>query len=616
MNLKFKEAQHRINRFSQLGLLYIIALSAIACSLLVGQLLIQRHLATQLADAHLINVAGLQRMLSQRISMSVLSLASDQPTAERQVALGELKEALHRWQAAHESLLHGNDSLGLPGAHSAAVWAMFDAIDDPFDSMYTSGQRIVYALEQDPAIEYEILRPDVRKIIAAQGTFLTGMDQIVSQFDAEARKKVRTLSRLEYALLLISLTVIGLEIVFVFRPTARQVNTTVNQLIHSEQNARQLTKEIGALYGSLEKSYEQLSQVNEPVENPRLYARTDRGGNVIFLSELFTSISGLSSIEPGMRLCDLFRDAGLDDDWMDNMVEQVSEGRTVQSEIFYKGTGGQTLAAAISVVPVYGDKSEVDALLVLGSDITRQKHAERTMRKKNRAEVEKKINQQKFRSVLILEGQEEERKRIAMDIHDGIGQMLTSLKFQIESLETGVGEKNDRKVAEIRQGIKDVIKEVRKVTFNLKPTVLGDYGLQAALNVFIQEIGKLTDIVLDFRTEGSMTYRLPQKVENNIFRIVQEAINNAIKYSKAEKIDVLLQQNENDLIITVSDGGEGFDEKIVESRDVNIDSGRGFFNMYERTEYINGSLEIKSAPGAGTTVRLSVPLRTPAATEA
>src|SRR5690606_23120316 len=121
------------------------------------------------------------------------------------------------------------------------------------------------------------------------------------------------------------------------------------------------------------------------------------------------------------------------------------------------------------------------------------------MRQKNRVAVEQKINQKKLRSVLILEGQEEVRKRIAMDIHDGIGQMLTSLKFQMESMDSGSGEKNTRKLAEIKQGIKDVIKEVRKVTFNLKPTVLGDYGLQAALNVFIQEIGKLTDTTLEDR---------------------------------------------------------------------------------------------------------------------
>src|SRR5690606_5588042 len=147
-----------------------------------------------------------------------------------------------------------------------------------------------------------------------------------------------------------------------------------------------------------------------------------------------------------------------------------------------------------------------------------------TMLLKNKAEIEKQINQQKFRSVLILEGQEEERKRIAMDIHDGIGQMLTSLKFQIESINSKNEQDAERKITEIKHGIKDIIKEVRRVTFNLKPTVLGDYGLQAGLNVFVKEIGKLSDVELIFKAEGEVDQRIPQKIENNIFRIVQEAI--------------------------------------------------------------------------------------------
>src|SRR5205085_1304262 len=124
-----------------------------------------------------------------------------------------------------------------------------------------------------------------------------------------------------------------------------------------------------------------------------------------------------------------------------------------------------------------------------------QKLAEQNMSEKNKAAIEKKINQQKFRSVLILEGQEEERKRLAMDIHDGIGQMLTSLKFQIESIDSSKrADEIQLKLVEIQQLITQVIKEVRRVTFNLKPTVLSDYGLQAALNVFVKEIGKLSDI--------------------------------------------------------------------------------------------------------------------------
>ena len=245
---------------------------------------------------------------------------------------------------------------------------------------------------------------------------------------------------------------------------------------------------------------------------------------------------------------------------------------------------------------------------MMGTDITKRKAAEQNMNLKNRAEIEKKINQQKFRSVLILEGQEEERKRIAMDIHDGIGQMLTSLKYQIESIDLKESARAEQKIVEVDQLIKQVIKEVRKVTFNLKPTVLGDYGLQAALNVFVQEIGKLIDIKLIYKTEGEIE-RLPQKIENNIFRIIQEAINNAIKYSHADAITVTLKESENNLIIKVEDEGKGFDAKLVEARSMNIESGRGFFNMYERTEYVNGHLDINSDPGKGTSVVLTVPVR-------
>ncbi len=616
MNLKFREAQHSLNRFSRLGSLYIVALSVVATVVILGQVLIQMHLRDQLTDSRVVNVAGRQRMLSQSITKYALFLAPDQTEEKRKDIHSKLSASLTRWKISQEGLLHGNDSLNLPGGNSEKVRAMFTAISPHFNTLYTSGSQIDAELNKNLLADYEILKSHIDNIIANESIFLEGMDGIVFQYDAEALAKVTTLSRLEYILIAISLFVILMEIIFVFRPTTQQVNKTINQLIHSEQNAKQLTKEIGALYGSLEKSYEQLSQVNQPTENPKLYAKTDRGGNVTFIAELFSDLSGVDEISPMMRLCDLFTGAKLDDDWMDEIVERVSEGKAWQGEIHFKGKDDSNLSSEITIIPIYREDGEVEELMVLGSDITKQKHAEKTMRLKNRAEVEKKINQQKFRSVLILEGQEEERKRIAMDIHDGIGQMLTSLKYQIESLESNNSEKNDRKITEIKQGIKDVIKEVRRVTFNLKPTVLGDYGLQAALNVFIQEIGKLTEIQLAFRTQGDMTYRLPQKVENNIFRIVQEAINNAIKYSNAEKIEVLLQQNENDFVITVNDEGDGFDEKIIEARDVNIESGRGFFNMYERTEYINGSLEIRSAPGQGTVVRLSVPLKSAATVDA
>jgi signal transduction histidine kinase len=612
MTLKFNpEGKLKFNRFSKLGMWYIMALSVIATVSIIGQFLIQNHLDNQLSDSHVINVAGRQRMLSQRITKCALLLKPVQDSSERVEILDELKGALHLWTISHNGLQSGNDSLRLPGKNSAAIAAMFGRINAHHLAIRQSAATLIMELSKDPDVSYETLGASIDTILENQREFLDGMNLIVFQYDHEAKLKIHRLSTLEYVLLIISIVVIILEILFVFRPTAVQVNKTVNQLIASEKNAKKLSKEIGALYGSLEKSYEELSHVNVPMETPKIYAKTDRGGNVIFISDLYSELTGSTLTTKSVPLKDLFLNSRLNDEWMEEVIDLLSDGHSWQGIIRYQDKNGKDRWVDVMIVPALNELTEVEEWLVLGSDITLQKLAEQNIRAKSKAEIERKINQQKFRSVLILEGQEEERKRLAMDIHDGIGQMLTSLKFQIESIDLKKDENVAKnKLSEIQQLINQVIKEVRRVTFNLKPTVLGDYGLPAALNVFIREIGKLTDIELVYSMEGDTSFRLPQKVENNIFRIIQEAINNAIKYSGASRIEVTLQMTELDLLISVTDNGNGFDEKLVEARSVNIESGRGFFNMYERTEYINGNLDIKSTLGKGTTVILRSPVKT------
>ena len=609
MHLNFdSEAKLSLNRFSKLGMWYALALSIIATVAIVGQILIQSHLTDQLSDSRVVNIAGKQRMLSQNITKTILLLKDAQGVEGRNRLLNHLQTSLELWKVSQDGLLHGNDSLQLPANNSEAITELFAKTNDDFNAVYQSSTNVISLLKGDTLVSSADLQPHIDTILAHEELFLNGMEQIVLQYADEAEEKVSSLSTMEYIVLAISLLVITLEIIFIFRPTSLQVNATVNKLIDSEKNANKLSKEIGALYASLEKSYEQISIVNQPTDNPRLYAKADHGGNVIFIADIFMELSGIKSVSEGMRLCDLFHDMENPDDWMDEIVETISEEKIWQGELHFSDAKQLDCWVEITITPVYNEKNEIDELLVMGTSITHRKAAEQNMNKKNRSEIEKKINQQKFRSVLILEGQEEERKRIAMDIHDGIGQMLTSLKFQIESIDPKEGERAEQKMADVGQLIKQIIKEVRRVTFNLKPTVLGDYGLQAALKVFIQEIGKLTDIELVYKTEGEID-RLPQKIENNIFRIIQEAINNSIKYSEADTIEVTLAEVDDDLIIEVKDRGRGFDTKIVEARSVNIESGRGFFNMYERTEYINGRLNINSDPGKGTRVTLKVPVR-------
>jgi two-component system sensor histidine kinase DegS len=610
MTLKFNtEGKLKFNRFSKLGMWYILALSVIATISIVGQFLIQNHLESQTSDSRVVNLAGTQRYKSQWIVKMSMLLYTDIDHKHFPDKIGTLEQLMGQWKKGHYGLQHGDPELNLPGENSEQVMAMFKDLEPYFQNVYNSAQAIIEFKKHNGKDPHQIDEA-LKTLLDNEFIFLQKMDIIVFQYDKEARLKIGVLSKLEYILLIISIIVIALEILFVFRPTTIQVNNTVNQLIASEKNAKKLSKEIGVLYASLEKSYEDLSQVNLPEETPKLYAKTDRGGNVIFIADLFTDISGktLSTFNGSLR--SLFSGAQFDEDKMEEIIDVVAEGKSWQGIIHFQDKNNKDRWTDVMIVPVVNEQSEIDEWLVMGSDITRQKFAEQNMRDKNRAEIEKKINQQKFRSVLILEGQEEERKRLAMDLHDGIGQMLTSLKFQIESIDTQrSAEDLQLKLADIRELITQVIKEVRRVTFNLKPTVLGDYGLQAALNVFIKEIGKLTDIHMSYRMEGDTSVRLPQKVENNIFRIIQEAINNAIKYSAGTEIEVLLHQGENELSITVQDNGNGFDEKLVEARSMNIESGRGFFNMYERTEYVNGSLRIKSEPGKGTRVILTIPVK-------
>ena len=608
MTLDFNpDGKLTLNRFSKLGAWYISALSIIVIIAIIGQILIQNHLQDQLNDSRVVNLAGSQRYKSQWIVKTVLMLYADIEHGSTAEKTNELKEQLAQWRTAHYGLQNGSNELDLPGSNSEAVSIMFKEIEPYFVRVYESANHII-EYKKGSLSDTIALRKTIDQLMKDEKVFLKKMDDIVFQFDKEARDKVATLSRLEYILLSVSILVIALEVFFVFRPTTMQVNKTVNQLITSEKNAKQLSKEIGALYTSLEKSYEQISNINLPVENPRLLAKADHGGNITLATDLLEEILCAEVAEVGTPLSDVFVGMENAHDWMDDVVDTVSEGNLWQGEVYFRNAKNGECWLDLTITPVYNEQQEIEELLVLGSDLTTRKLAEKNMNVKSRAEIEKKINQQKFRSVLILEGQEEERKRIAMDIHDGIGQMLTSLKFQIESINLKEAAKAESKISEIDQLIKQIIKEVRKVTFNLKPTVLGDYGLQAALNVFIQEIGKLIDIKLIYKTEGEL-YRLPQKIENNIFRIIQEAINNAIKYSETDVVEIFLRQTDNDLTIVVKDAGKGFDPKIVEARSVNIESGRGFFNMYERTEYVNGRLEIVSDPGKGTTVTLSVPVK-------
>jgi len=603
------QTQQQKNEFSKLRIYYVLALSTIALSIIVGQLLVQRHLRTQESDARVINLAGRQRMLSQKISKISLKI-SEWPLEANDDLLKELKLANEEWYENNRNLKNGNDSLLLPILVDEDIESLFAKNDLFFDKIWNASSSVYTILTQKKTVDKNApIKTHIQEILENEEAFLMNMDAIVSRFEYLASEKIIKLKHTEHLLLAISLGIILLEIIFIFLPTTKRVNETLLKLIKSENDAKQMSKEISALYASLEASYERITGITLPVAPPKLIAKTDRGANVLFIAESYRKDFLDTNKRNAHTIAHLLGfDQEAADDFNEQLIDVVANEENWHKELVYHDNTGDKRYMDIHVVPIYNEKQEVDGLQVMAADFTPRRLAEQDMYKKDRAEIEKKINEQKFRSVLVLEGQEEERKRIAMNIHDGIGQMLTSLKFHLASIDPRKMEEAAKKLEDIDVLTKEVIQEVRRVTFNLKPPVLSDYGLVAGLKNLVQEIDRLSENNVIFENHSHFNQRLSSKVENNIYRIVQEAINNAIKYSRSERVEVTIEEVKDILLVIVRDYGIGFEYKQVDI--LHADYGHGFLNMQERAAYINGKLEIESKKGIGTIVKLFVPLVT------
>ena len=190
----------------------------------------------------------------------------------------------------------------------------------------------------------------------------------------------------------------------------------------------------------------------------------------------------------------------------------------------------------------------------------------------------KKHSPQKILTSKILEAQEEERKRIAKDIHDGIGQMLTALKFNIESINIENTAAAIKKIKNLKILSKELIQGVRMATFNLMPPELTDHGIASALQTLTSQLAKLTGKNILFDNKTNFNKRFDSLTETNLYRIVQEAVNNAIKYANSNYILVSINHGKDILSITIDDDGLGFDTDKIKK---NKTKGMGLF-FYER----------------------------------
>jgi PAS domain S-box-containing protein len=281
------------------------------------------------------------------------------------------------------------------------------------------------------------------------------------------------------------------------------------------------------------------------------------------------------------------------------LSQSITRGEVVTDEEveILRGDGTRGVVN-VSSAPVRDSVGNIVAGVVTFYDITERKEAERELaRYAGRLSV---LSQQ------LLKAQEDERRHIARELHDQIGQALTALKINLQALERTVGDPEWRQRLGDSVGIiESTLQQVRDLSLDLRPPMLDDFGLISALRWYVDRQARRTG--LQARLSGEPPHlRLSPERETALFRIAQEAVTNIIRHAQATRIDVTLRQVGGRVELAIRDDGAGFDVRAVGERIAQGQSG-GLLGMQERIELAGGVLSVESAPDVGTTIHVTFP---------
>lgn len=210
----------------------------------------------------------------------------------------------------------------------------------------------------------------------------------------------------------------------------------------------------------------------------------------------------------------------------------------------------------------------------------------------------------------IIKAQEEERRRVARDIHDGPAQTMANIIIQAEICEKLFEKDLDRakeELKELKEIVRGSLKELRKIIFDLRPSALDDLGLEAVVRRSCSEFQEDTGVHTDFRIFGDRM-RMDPSIEVTLFRIIQEALSNIKKHANANNAVIKLEIGGGLVNLVIADDGSGFDLN-ARTAGSEMQDHFGLLSIKERTELLNGTIHIETAPGAGTKIFITIPVK-------
>jgi signal transduction histidine kinase len=279
-----------------------------------------------------------------------------------------------------------------------------------------------------------------------------------------------------------------------------------------------------------------------------------------------------------------------------------SSGSFVRGEeLRFQTSRGERLVRLTCRVRRHANGDAIEHFLGL-EDVTDRRRLESAREEAQRAHADL------VRRMLTL--QEAERRRIAQDIHDDLGQQLTALRLRLEYLGSILESRADLHgaVGSVQESAKKLDQHIDYLLRELRPAGLEELGLLAILRQTIAEWSATFGIEADYRTSGLEGVRFGREVETHIFRIVQEALNNVHKHAAATSVDVVLERNKQGrIVLCIEDDGVGVLQSSASPAPVGERRGLGLLGMRERASLIGGALDISSVPGQGTRVTLQLP---------
>ena len=397
----------------------------------------------------------------------------------------------------------------------------------------------------------------------------------------------------------------------------RRVEESTFALISTNIRLQQEIEKHKRIEEKLENSREEYSQLIEAMDES--LAILDKDGKITYANKQFCDTLGLPRDEIlGHTPADY-----VDKDNRSALERHMAErarGGIATYVANLKGKDERTFWVKISPTLLVGKQGEsTGSFAIIADDIKELNSRIRSLaydinyRKDAEQSLLESAHAKRMLAAQVMSAQEKERKRIASELHDGIGQTLSAIKFYVENAIRNLNERtienSTQMFGNVIPKLQDAIEEVRRISMDLRPSLLDDIGTLATLSWFCRQFQHVYESMrIELRLD-IMESDIPPPLKVAIFRIVQEAMNNCAKYSSASRIHISLINTESEIELAVEDDGQGFDYAEACTRIKSMGGGMGLVSMRERAEFSGGMFSIESAAGKGTSMRVVWPFQ-------